>query len=190
MAAIPSTMLALGTAAPAFALPEVTTGATIQAADFAGHPLLVMFICHHCPFVKHVKAELSALGRDFASTPLAIVAISSNDPAVSADDSPEGLRTMAANWQLNYPVCYDESQAVAHAYQAACTPDFFLFDAAHALVYRGQLDGSRPSNGKPVTGHDLRAAIAAVLSGAPVDANQMPSLGCNIKWRPGNTPNY
>ena len=183
MAATPSTMLALGTAAPAFALPEVTTGKTVTLADFAARPLLVMFICHHCPYVKHLKAELANLGRDYASK-LAIVAISSNDPAVSADDSPEGLRRMAADWALSYPVCYDETQAVAQAYQAACTPDFFLFDAAaHKLVYRGQLDDSRPSNGKPVTGADLRGAIDSLLAGKPIIPDQKPSLGCNIKWR-------
>ena len=182
-------MLALGTAAPALSLPEVTTGKTVTLADFASRPVLVMFICHHCPYVKHVKVELASLGRDYASK-LAIVAISANDPAVSADDSPEGLRRMAADWQLNFPVCYDETQAVAKAYQAACTPDFFLFDAKHQLVYRGQLDDSRPSNDKPVTGADLRSAIDSMLAGRPVSANQKPSLGCNIKWRPGNAPSY
>ena len=184
MAATPSTMVALGTPAPSFALPEVTTGKTISLADFAGRPALVMFICHHCPFVKHVKAELAALGRDFAGK-LALIGISSNDPAVSSDDSPEGLARMAKDWQLTYPICYDESQAVALAYDAACTPDFFLFDAAHKLVYRGQLDDSRPSNGKPVTGADLRAAINALLNASPINADQKPSIGCNIKWRPG-----
>jgi hypothetical protein len=149
-----------------------------------------MFICHHCPFVKHIKDELARLGRDYAARDLAIVAISSNDPAVSSEDSPEGLEGMAAAWGLDYPVCYDESQEVAKSYAAACTPDFFLFDAARRLVYRGQLDESRPGNGKPVTGADLRAAIEATLASRAVDPRQMPSVGCNIKWRPGNAPAY
>jgi hypothetical protein len=149
-----------------------------------------MFICHHCPFVKHIKEELARLGHDYAARDLAIVAISSNDPAVSPEDSPEGLERMAATWGLNYPVCYDESQDVAKSYAAACTPDFFLFDSARHLVYRGQLDDSRPGNRKPVTGADLRAAIDSVLAGRQVDPRQMPSIGCNIKWRPGNAPAY
>jgi len=142
-----------------------------------------MFICHHCPFVKHVKDELARLGQDYAARDIAIVAISSNDPAVSSEDSPEGLERMAAEWSLNYPVCYDESQEVAKSYAAACTPDFFLFDAVRRLVYRGQLDESRPGNGKPVTGADLRAAMDAVLTGGVIDPRQTPSIGCNIKWR-------
>ena len=149
-----------------------------------------MFICHHCPFVKHIKEELARLGQDYAARDLAIVAISSNDPAVSSEDSPEGLERMAASWGLNYPVCYDESQDVAKAYQAACTPDFFLFDGQHRLAYRGQFDGSRPKNQEPVTGADLRAAIDAVLEGKPATAEQRPSIGCNIKWKPGNEPVY
>jgi hypothetical protein len=149
-----------------------------------------MFICHHCPFVKHIKDELARLGRDYAARDLAILAISSNDPAVSSEDSPEGLAQMVAEWGLNYPVCYDESQDAAKSYAAACTPDFFLFDAARRLVYRGQFDESRPGNGKPVTGADVRAAIDAVLAGREVDQRQMPSIGCNIKWRPGNAPEY
>ncbi len=184
-------MLDLGTQAPGFSLPEVTSGRTITLDSFAGKDaLLVMFICHHCPFVKHVKEELARLGRDYSGRSLGIVAISSNDPAVSADDSPEGLKRMAAEWGLSYPVCYDESQQVAKSYAAACTPDFFLFDKSRKLVYRGQLDDSRPSNGKPVTGADLRAAIEATLAGKPVSGVQKPSLGCNIKWRPGNEPAY
>jgi peroxiredoxin len=191
MAATPSTMLDLGTPAPYFALSDVVSKRTISLDSLAGRKaLLVMFICHHCPFVKHIKDELARLGRDYAASDLAIVAISSNDPAVSSDDSPEGLARMAADWGLTYPVCYDESQAVAQEYAAACTPDFFLFDAARRLVYRGQLDESRPGNGKPVTGVDLRAAIDATLYGREVNSRQMPSLGCNIKWRAGNEPAY
>jgi peroxiredoxin len=191
MAATASTMLALGTIAPEFSLPDVVSGRTISLTSFQDkQALLVMFICHHCPFVKHVAAELARLGRDYAPKGLGIVAISSNDPAVSADDSPEGLQTMAAKLELNYPVCYDETQAVAKSYAAACTPEFYLFDQDRKLVYRGQLDDSRPSNGKPVTGADLRAAIDALLAGRTLSEDQKPSLGCNIKWRPGNQPAY
>src|ERR1700678_3657101 len=191
MAATSSTMLDLGTPAPPFSLPDVVSKRTVSLDSFASRKaLLVMFICHHCPFVKHIKDELARLGRDYAGSGLAIVAISSNDPAVSSDDSPEGLERMAAAWGLNYPVCYDETQAVAKSYAAACTPDFFLFDAVRRLVYRGQLDDSRPGNGKPVTGADLRAAIDAALAGRAVDPRQTPSIGCNIKWRAGNAPEY
>lgn len=184
-------MLELGTSAPSFSLPDVVSKGSISLGTFAGRKaLLVMFICHHCPFVKHIKDELGRLGRDYAASDLGIVAISSNDPAVSSEDSPEGLARMAADWGLTYPVCYDESQAVAKSYMAACTPDIFLFDADRSLIYRGQLDDSRPSNGKPVTGADLRAAIDTTLAGGAVNARQIPSLGCNIKWRPGNAPEY
>jgi peroxiredoxin len=184
-------MLELGTSAPPFSLPDVVSKHPVSLDTFAGRKaLLVMFICHHCPFVKHIKDELARLGRDYAGTELGIVGISSNDPAVSSEDSPEGLAQMAADWGLTYPVCYDETQAVAKAYLAACTPDIFLFDADRRLAYRGQLDDSRPGNGKPVTGADLRVAIDAVLAGRAVNARQVPSLGCNIKWRPGNAPEY
>jgi peroxiredoxin len=191
MSATPSTMLDLGTPVPAFALPEVVSGRTITPSDYAGEKaLLIMFICQHCPFVKHVRMELARLGRDYAAKSVGIIGISSNDPAVSWEDSPEGLKRMAREWGLSFPVCFDESQDVAKSYKAACTPDFFLFDEERRLVYRGQLDDSRPSNGKPVTGADLRAALDAVLSGGSVDPNQKPSLGCNIKWRRGNEPEY
>ena len=191
MAATASTMLELGTRAPDFSLTDVVSGKAVSLASFQSKKaLLVMFICHHCPFVKHVKTELAQLGRDYAARGVGFVAISSNDPGVSVDDSPEGLKRMAAEWGFDFPVCYDETQAVAKNYAAACTPDFFLFDQHRKLVYRGQLDDSRPSNGKPVTGADLRAAIDAVLSGQPVNHDQRPSLGCNIKWRPGNEPAY
>jgi len=191
MAATPSTMLELGTAAPAFALPDVVSHRPVSLTDFAGRKaLLVMFICHHCPFVKHIKAELAQLGRDYANRDLGIVAISSNDPAVSSDDSPEGLARMVADWGLTYPVLYDENQDVAKSFEAACTPDFFLFDGARRLVYRGQLDDSRPNSGKPVTGADLRAALEATLAAREVSVQQKPSVGCNIKWRPGNAPAY
>jgi peroxiredoxin len=191
MAATASTMLELGTKAPAFELPNVVSGKPVSLASFRGEKaLLVMFICHHCPFVKHIKSELAQLGRDYTAKGVGIVAISSNDPAVSADDSPEGLKRMAAEWGFDFPVCYDETQAVAKNYAAACTPDFYLFDHDRKLVYRGQLDDSRPSNGKPVTGADLRAAIDALLAGRPVNPDQRASLGCNIKWKPGNEPAY
>jgi peroxiredoxin len=191
MSATPSTMLELGTKAPDFSLPDVTTGRSVSLASFHDRKaLLVMFICHHCPFVKHVKDELAHLGQVYRTNDMGIVAISSNDPAVSFDDSPEGLKRMVRDWGLLFPVLYDETQAVAKSYAAACTPDFFLFDQDRRLAYRGQLDDSRPSNGKPVTGADLRAAIDALLAGQKVTANQKPSLGCNIKWRPGNEPAY
>jgi peroxiredoxin len=184
-------MLQLGTAAPAFALPDIVSKRTVALDTFAGKKaLLVMFICHHCPFVKHIKSELGRLGRDYHTSHLGIVAISSNDPAVSSQDSPEGLAEMAAEWGLTYPVCYDETQDVAKSYMAACTPDFFLFDSDRRLVYRGQLDDSRPGNGKAVTGADLRTAIDATLAGTTVNPRQTPSLGCNIKWRPGKAPEY
>jgi peroxiredoxin len=184
-------MLELGTKAPDFTLPDVVSGRTISLSAFQDkEALLVMFICHHCPFVKHVKSELARLGQDYAAKGVGIVAISSNDPAVSSDDSPEGLKRMAAEWGLNFPVVYDESQAVAKAYAAACTPDFYLFDKDRRLAYRGQLDDSRPSNGKPVTGADLRGAIEALLAGEKVSTDQRASLGCNIKWKQGNEPAY
>jgi len=152
--------------------------------------LLVMFICHHCPFVKHVKGELARLGQDYAAKGVGIVGISSNDPAVSSDDSPEGLHRMVVEWGLSFPVCYDETQAVAKSYAAACTPEFYVFGRDRRLAYRGQLDGARPSNLIPVTGENLRAAIDALLAGRPVNSEQRPSLGCNIKWKAGNEPAY
>lgn len=184
-------MLELGTNAPNFALSDVVSGKTISLDTFRDKDaLLVMFICHHCPFVKHIKSELARLGRDYAAQSVGIVAISSNDPAVSSDDSPDGLKRMAAEWGLNFPVCYDETQEVAKSYAAACTPDFYVFGRDRHLAYRGQLDDSRPSNLNPVTGADLRSAIDALLAGSGVSTNQRPSLGCNIKWRPGNEPAY
>lgn len=191
MALTPSTMLALGTKAPDFRLPDVVSGKTISLATCAGtQALLVMFICRHCPYVQHVKEELSRLGRDYAATSVGIVAISANDVANYPDDAPDQLAAMAKELGFTFPFCYDETQATATAYTAACTPDFFLFDATRTLVYRGQLDEARPGNGKPVTGKDLRAALDAVLSGKPVHPDQRPSLGCNIKWKKGNAPAY
>ena len=191
MGLTPSTMLALGTKAPDFRLPEVVSGKTVSLSTFAGQQaLLVMFICRHCPYVQHVKEELARLGRDYAGTPAGIVAISSNDAANYPDDAPDKLKAMSQELGLAFPLCYDESQGVAKAYTAACTPDFFLFDAHRALVYRGQLDDARPGNGKPVTGRDLRAAMDAVLAGKPVSQDQKASVGCNIKWKKANEPAY
>jgi len=184
MALTESTMLELGTIAPDFTLTDVVTGKTVQRSDFKGSDaLLVMFICAHCPYVKHIEKTLGALSADYASRPLAIVAISSNDVNTHPADSPEGLKAQAQANGFAFPYLYDESQAVAHAYMAACTPDFFLFDKDLRLVYRGQYDGSRPGNGVPVTGEDLRKAIDTVLAGKPVPTDQRPSVGCNIKWK-------
>ena len=189
--AVPSTMLALGTKAPEFELPDVVTGLPVGIRDFDGkRALLVMFICRHCPYVRHVRGELARLGRDFAESDLAIVAISSNDPAEYPEDAPESLAEDARQAGYAFPYLFDETQEIARAYTAACTPDFFLFDEHLDLVYRGQLDDSRPSNGVPVTGKDLRAAIDAVLTGETPSAEQRPSIGCNIKWRAGNQPEY
>jgi peroxiredoxin len=184
MALTPSTMLALGTVAPDFALPDVVSGKTVRRDDFRGKKaLLVMFICAHCPFVKHVEAELAKLGKDYAARPLGIAAISSNDAETHPADAPQGLKRQAETFGFGFPYLYDESQAVARAYDAACTPDFFLFDGDFRLVYRGQLDASRPGNGIPVTGQDLRAALDAVLASTTVSPDQKPSIGCNIKWK-------
>lgn len=191
MARTASTMLPLGTKAPDFHLPEVVSGETISLATFAGKKaLLVMFICKHCPFVKHIQTELAQIGEDYAEKDLAIVAISANDAIKYPDDSPEQLKAIALELGFVFPLCYDETQETAKAYTSACTPDFFLFDADRQLVYRGQLDDSRPSTDKPVTGKDLRAAIDAVLAGKSVNPDQKPSIGCNIKWKPGNEPTY
>ncbi len=191
MARTPSTMLPLGTLAPDFSLPDVVTGDSVSLATFAGSKaLLVMFICQHCPFVIHVKPELAKIGHDYGAKGVGIVAISANDAVKYPQDDPNHLKAMAQDLSLNYPLCYDESQAVAQAYQAACTPDFFLFDGELKLVYRGQLDSSRPGNEDPVTGADLRAAMDAVLVGKPISTEQIPSIGCNIKWKPGNEPGY
>jgi peroxiredoxin len=182
-------MLSLGTAAPAFSLPDVT-GKTVSLTDFQHSPvLLVMFICNHCPYVKHVRAELAKLGKDYQSLGAAIVAISSNDVQSYPDDSPAKMAVEANDAGYSFPYLYDETQTVAQAYQAACTPDFYLFDKSRKLVYRGQLDDSRPGNGVPVTGRDLRAALDAALAGTAVSATQKPSIGCNIKWKAGNEPN-
>jgi peroxiredoxin len=184
MALTESTMLELGTAAPDFALTDVISGKTVRRDDFRGKDaLLVMFICAHCPYVKHIEKTVGALGKDYASKPLAIVAISSNDAGTHPADGPEGLKAQAQANGFTFPYLYDETQAVAHSYDAACTPDFFLFDKGLKLVYRGQYDSSRPGNGVPVTGKDLRGAIDTVLAGKQVPVDQRPSIGCNVKWK-------
>lgn len=189
--AMASVMLPLGTAAPPFALRDVVSGQTYSLDSFAGKPaLLVMFLCRHCPYVQHVQHEIAKIGRDYADSGLGILAISSNDPAQYPDDAPERLKELAQRLGFRFPLCFDETQEVAKAYKAACTPDFFLFDADRRLVYRGQLDDSRPGNRLPVTGRDLRAAIDAALAGKPIDKDQKPSIGCSIKWKPGNAPAY
>ena len=187
--AVESVMLPLGTTAPPFVLPDVVSGQVYSLDSFHGKDaLLVMFICRHCPYVKHVEQELAKIGKDYREKKLGIVGISSNDPATYPDDAPHRLKEMAQQLDLRFPFCFDETQEVAKAYKAGCTPDFYLFDAQRRLVYRGQLDDSRPGNNRPVTGRDLRAAIDNVLAGKPVDRNQKPSIGCSIKWKGGNAP--
>jgi len=185
MALTESTMKELGAPLPLFSLPDVVTGRMVSPEEYRDRKaLLVMFVCRHCPYVKHVERELARIGRDYAEQSLGIIAISSNDAANYPDDAPESLKEQALQLGFVFPYCYDESQEVARAFDAACTPDFFLYDGQRKLVYRGQLDDSRPGNGKPVTGGDLRAAIDGVLEGRPVSPDQRPSAGCNIKWKP------
>lgn len=191
MVAVNSTMLPLGTAAPDFKLPDTVSGRSIALADFAGQPaLLVMFICNHCPYVKHIRAGLAAFGRDYQARQLAIVAINSNDITTHSDDRPDKMTEEARSAGYPFPYLFDESQAVAKAYRAACTPDFYLFDRDRRLVYRGQFDDSRPGNTRPVTGADLRAAADAVLASKAISGDQRPSIGCNIKWKRGAAPDY
>ena len=190
MVRTPSTMLPLGTIAPDFELPNVDGRIVNYAAAAGTRGTVVMFICNHCPFVKHVADQLAALGRESMPRGIGFVAISSNDVSSHPADSPEQMVREAEDRGYPFPYLYDETQEVAKAYHAACTPDFYLFDADRRLVYRGQLDASRPGSGAPVTGADLRAAIDAVLAGKPARAEQIPSLGCNIKWKPGNEPPY
>ena len=186
-----STMLKLGTLAPDFNLPEVVSGKSYSLKDFSGKKaLLVMFVCRHCPYVQHIKDEMSKLGKDYAEKDVAIVAISSNDAEKHPDDSPESLKEFVEETGIVYPFLYDQTQKVALSYTAACTPDFFLFNSERKLVYRGQLDDSRPGNSEPVTGKDLRNAINAVLEDKEVSQEQKASVGCNIKWKPGNEPKY
>jgi len=190
MAKTPSTMLQLGTLAPEFRLPD-TSGKIVSLADFQDAPaLLVIFMCNHCPYVKHIRHELSELAGEYQARLVAVVGINSNDAANYPDDSPVKMVEEVRNIGYAFPYLYDETQAVAKAYRAACTPDLYLFDRQRRLVYRGQFDDSRPGGGVPVTGTDLREALDAVLAGKPVSPNQKPSMGCNIKWKPGNEPDY
>jgi len=188
MALTASTMMDLGTVAPSFSLSDVRTGKNVSPTK-SGKPLLVMFLCKHCPFVVHVKEELARIGKDYAGK-VDVIAISANDAASHPDDSPANLKKMAEDLGFVFPLCHDESQEIALAYTAACTPDFFLFDADHKLAYRGQLDGSRPSNQVKVDGRDLRAAMDKLLAGSRPSATQYPSVGCNIKWKAGKQPEY
>lgn len=188
MALTPSNMLPLGTAAPAFSLPA-TDGSVVTLENFQGSSLLlVAFICNHCPFVKHIRLQLAALADEYKPQGVAFVAINANDVESYPDDSMENMQKEVVEAGYHFPYLLDESQAVAKSYDAACTPDFYLFDQDRLLIYRGQLDSSRPGNDIPVTGEDLRAAIDAALAGQPVSAQQTPSVGCNIKWKPGNEP--
>jgi peroxiredoxin len=190
MALTPSTMLPLGTTAPDFKLPD-TGGKIVSLADFKGHPaLLVIFICNHCPYVIHLRAGLAQLAREYIPRNVGIVGISSNDAANYPADGPDKMKEEAKKAGYLFPYLYDETQAVAKSYRAACTPDIFLFDKNQRLVYRGQFDASRPNNGIPVTGNDLRAALDALLAGKAVSEKQIPSIGCNIKWKAGNAPDY
>ncbi|HEX2077113.1 MAG TPA: thioredoxin family protein [Longimicrobium sp.] len=188
--AVTSTMLELGTRAPDFSLPD-TDGRTVSLADFGQAPaLLVMFICNHCPYVRHLRGALAELGREYAARGVGIVGIMSNDASRYPADAPENMRRERAAAGWTFPYLYDETQEVARAYRAACTPDFYLFDGQRRLVYRGQFDDSRPANGRPVTGRDLRAALDAVLEGRPAPEEQAPSMGCGIKWKPGSEPEW
>jgi peroxiredoxin len=190
MALTPSTMLELGTTAPAFRLPDLD-GRTVELSDFAHAPgLLVMFICPHCPYVRHVRAELARVGREYQERGIGVVAVMSNDVEQYPQDAPDGMRAEKEEAGYVFPYLFDETQEVAKAYRAACTPDLYLFDGARRLVYRGQLDDSRPGNGVEVSGRDLRRALEAVLADRPVDTEQRASIGCNIKWKPGNEPEY
>ena len=191
MAATPSTMLPLGTKLPEFSLPNVVDGGAVTSRDLGGSiATTIMFICNHCPFVKHVLPELSRLDGDYTPAGVALIAISSNDVAAYPDDAPAKMRALAEREGWTFPYVFDDSQEVAKAFWAACTPDFYVFDGNRTLVYRGQLDGSRPGNDVPLSGADLRRALDAVVAGERVPHEQLPSMGCNIKWKPGNAPEY
>jgi len=187
MALTPSTMVPLGSPCPDFRLADVLTGRSISRSDFAGRPLLVMFICNHCPYVIHVQEELARLGRDAAAHGIGIVGICSNDVRTHPMDGPAEMKATALEHSWTFPYLHDESQAVARAFDAACTPDFFLYARDHTLAYRGQLDDSRPGSPKAVTGADLREAISCVVEGRPLPSMQRPSMGCNIKWKSSGT---
>jgi peroxiredoxin len=184
-------MAPLGTQAPPFRLPNATDGKLVSLDDFKSAPaLLVMFICNHCPYVKHIRTRLAEVARDYQKKGVAVVAISPNDVEQFPDDAPEKMKEEAQTYGYTFPYLFDDHQEVAKTYEAACTPDFYVFDRNRRLVYRGQFDDSRPSNGKPVTGADLSAALDAVLAGRSVSEDQKASVGCNIKWKPGNEPRY
>ena len=190
MTATPSTMLPLGTPLPWFRLPDLD-GRSVSPDDVREpRALLIAFICHHCPFVRHIRSEFARVTQEYQARGLAVIAINSNDVSEFPEDGPDGMRQEARDAGYSFPYLFDETQDVAKTFRAACTPDLFLFDAARTLVYRGQFDGSRPRNAVPVTGSDLRAACDAVLEGRDVPALQTPSVGCNIKWKHGNEPNY
>lgn len=190
MALTPSTMLPLGTQAPEFALPD-TEGRIVSLDDFsAANALAVIFICNHCPYVKHVRDELARFGRDMIARGVAVVAISANDVSTHPADSPAKMAEEKKAAGYDFPYLYDAEQSVAAAYKAACTPDFYLFDKNRKLVYRGQFDDSRPGNDIPVTGSDLRNSVESLLSGKPAPSPQKPSIGCNIKWKAGREPEY
>jgi peroxiredoxin len=189
MSLTPSTMIQLGTQAPDFALPDVRTGKTVSLSDFSDRQsLLVVFMCAHCPYVKLVEKQLASIGSDYTRLGMGMVTISANDADAYPDDAPQKLKEQADRLNFVFPYLYDETQQTARDYEAACTPDLFLFDAERRLVYRGQLDDARPGNGRPVTGKNLRAAISAILSGLPPSGAQQPATGCNIKWKPGHAP--
>jgi len=190
MAETPSTMLGIGTQAPDFSLPEPASGNSVSLSDYAGKPLLVVFSCNHCPYVLHILESLTAFANEKQRQGLAVVMISANDVAGYPADGPEKMAALAQSYGFEFPYLYDESQQVALAYRAACTPDFFLFDGAHQLVYRGQYDGSRPGNQIAADGSDMRAAVDSLLAGNAIPGAQIPSVGCNIKWRDGNEPDY
>jgi len=190
MVQTPSTMLAIGTPAPDFSLVEPATGNRRALSEFKAPATVIMFICNHCPFVIHVRDEITRLTRDYAPRGVAFVAINSNSQESHPQDGPKHMAALARELGWTFPFLFDDTQEVAKAYHAACTPDFYVFDGGLRLAYRGQLDESRPSTQAPVTGRDLRAAIDAVLAGRPAPADQRPSIGCNIKWKPGNEPDY
>jgi peroxiredoxin len=190
MALVTSTMLPLGTEAPAFNLPDAQ-GKPVSISDFEDAPaLLVVFMCNHCPYVKHIRESFVQLVKEYQAKGVAVVGINANDVEAFPDDSPEYMARDAETYGYTFPYLYDQTQDVARTYQAACTPDFFLFDKGRGLAYRGQMDSSRPGNDKALTGEDLRAALDAVLAGGAVSPQQKPSMGCSIKWKPGNEPDY
>lgn len=191
MARTPSQMIDLGTEAPNFSLPDVVSGNHVSLDNYPdAKGFMIAFICNHCPFVQLIRHEFARYGREYSEKGIAVIAINSNDIQAHPEDGPDAMRDDARRFGYKFPYCLDEDQSVAKTYQAACTPDLYLFDANRKLVYRGQFDGARPGNDTPVTGADLRAATDALLAGQAIPADQKASLGCNIKWKPGNAPDY